>query len=34
MVEHYIKQAEDNNQVNEQYFLDFLDKLNELSVKY
>lgn len=33
-IEEYIKQIEDNNFTNEQFFLDFCDDLNSLSVKY
>lgn len=31
---HVIKYAEDNNLVNSQEFINFLDKVNEISVKY
>ena len=30
----FIELVEDNSLENEQFFLDFLDKLNELSIKY
>ncbi len=33
-IEEYIKQIEDNNLTSEQFFLDFCDDLNSLSVKY
>lgn len=33
-LQHVIKYAEDNNLVNSQEFINFLDKVNEISVKY
>lgn len=32
-VKHFIKRAEEEKQTNEQWFLDFEDKLNKLSIK-
>lgn len=34
VVDNFIKQVEEAEMVNEQFFLDVLDKLNEYSVKY
>lgn len=34
VVDNYIKQVEEAGMVNEQFFIDMLDKLNEYSVKY
>lgn len=34
VVDNFIKQVEEAKMVNEQFFLDVLDKLNEYSVKY
>jgi hypothetical protein len=33
-LQHVIKYAEDNNLVNSQEFINFLDEVNEISVKY
>ena len=33
-LQHIIKYAEDNNLVNSQEFINFLDEVNEISVKY
>lgn len=33
-IEWLIQQIEDNSLINEQWFLDFLDKMNTLSIKY
>ena len=33
-IEDLIANAESQNQINEDWFINFLDKLNELSVKY
>jgi|GEM_PF-6203543 len=33
-IEWLIQQIEDNSLINEQWFLDFLDKMNALSIKY
>ena len=34
VVDNYIKQVEEAGMINEQFFIDVLDKLNEYSVKY
>lgn len=34
MLNLYVKQVEDANMANEQYFLNFLDSINEISVRY
>lgn len=34
VVDNYIKQIEEAKMINEQFFIDVLDKLNEHSVKY
>lgn len=34
MLNLYVKQVEDANMTNEQYFLNFLDSLNETSIRY
>lgn len=34
VVDNYIKQVEEAEMINEQFFIDVLDKLNEYSVKY
>lgn len=34
MLNLYVKQVEDANMTNEQYFLNFLDSINEISIRY
>lgn len=34
MLNLYVKQVEDANMTDEQYFLNFLDSINEISVRY
>ena len=34
MLNLYVKQVEDANMADEQYFLNFLDSINEISVRY
>ena len=33
-IEEFIHSIETNNLTNEQFFLDFLDQINELSIRY